>query len=72
MKKPKHLCTPVDKDGEGIIDPVNHLMCYDLKKIKDEPKFKKTNVFTNNQFGPEQLDVKKEKLLCLPSIKTLP
>jgi len=72
VKKPKQLCTPVDKNAEGIIDPVNHLMCYDLKKIKDEPKFKKTNVFTNNQFEPEDLEVKKEHQLCVPSIKTLP
>ena len=72
VKKPKHLCTPVDKNGEGIIDPVNHLMCYDLKKIKDEPKFEKRNVFTNNQFEPEDLEVKKEHQLCVPSIKTPP
>jgi len=68
VKKPKHLCTPVDKDGEGIIDKESHLMCYDLKKIKDEPKFKKRNVFTNNQFEPEDLEVKKEHQLCVPSI----
>jgi len=72
VKNPKHLCTPVDKNGEGIIDPITHLMCYDLKKIKDEPKFEKRNVFTNNQFEPEDLEVKKEHQLCVPSIKKLP
>lgn len=71
VKKPKHLCVPVDKEGEGIIDPENHLMCYDLKKIKDQPKFEKRNVFTNNQFEPEDLEVKKEHQLCVPSVKTL-
>jgi hypothetical protein len=25
------LCTPVDKNGEGIIDPTAHLCCYKLK-----------------------------------------
>jgi len=72
VKKPKMLCTPVDKDGEGIVDGENHLMCYDVKKLKDDPKFEKLSVFTNNQFGPEDLEVKKVKQLCLPSIKTLP
>jgi hypothetical protein len=40
--------------------------------MKDDPKFEKRNVFTNNQFGPEDLEVKKQKQLCVPSIKTLP
>ncbi len=72
VKKPKMLCTPVDKDGEGIVDGENHLMCYDVKKLEDDPKFEKLSVFTNNQFGPEELEVKKQKELCLPSIKTPP
>jgi len=71
VKKPKHLCTPVDKNGEGIVDAENHLMCYDLKKMKGEPKFEKRNVFTNNQFGSDDLEVKKQHQLCVPSIKTL-
>jgi len=37
VKKPKHLCTPVDKNGEGVVDAETHLMCYDLKKMKDDP-----------------------------------
>jgi len=65
-------------NADGIVEttpiqnPENHLMCYDIKKVKDELKFEKRNVFTNNQFGPEQLDVKKEKQLCVPSMKILP
>ena len=71
VKKPKMLCNPVDKNGEGIMDEETHLMCYDVKPAKGEPKHKKISVFTNNQFGPEQLDVKEEKQLCVPSTKTL-
>jgi len=71
VKKPKMLCNPVDKDGEGIINPENHLMCYDVKPADGFEKNKKVSVFTNNQFGNEQLDVKKEKQLCVPSTKTL-
>ena len=61
------LCTPVDKDGEGIVDQENHLMCYDVKKLKGDPKFEKRNVFTNNQFGPDELKVEKQEELCVPS-----
>jgi plastocyanin len=81
VKKPKLLCNPVEKtllnpDGTpseitSIQNPENHLMCYDLKKMKDDPKFEKRNVFTNNQFGADDLEVKKQKQLCVPSIKTL-
>ena len=72
VKKPKSLCSPVDKNEEGIVSEENYLMCYDLKKIKGEPKFKKINVFTNNQFGPEELEVKKPTRLCVPSTVVLP
>jgi len=71
VKKPKMLCTPVDKNGEGIVDEENHLMCYDIKKLEGDPKFEKLSVFTNNQFGPEELEVKKQKQLCVPSVKIL-
>jgi len=69
--KPKMLCNPVDKNGEEIMNPTNHLMCYDVEPADGFKKNKKRSVFTNNQFGPEQLDVKKEKELCVPSEKTL-
>jgi hypothetical protein len=34
LKKPSRLCTPVDKNLEGIKDPVTHLMCYQVKPVK--------------------------------------
>lgn len=64
--KPKMLCNPVDKNGEGINNEDNHLMCYDVKD-----KFKKTNIHTHDQFGPETLDTKKIKQLCVPSEKDI-
>jgi hypothetical protein len=68
VKKPKFLCNPVDKSGEGITDPVTHLMCYQVKQV-DAMKFAKIKgVYVNNQFGPEQLDVKKPSELCIPAL----
>ena len=61
------FCTPVDKNNEGIVNDENYLMCYDLKKIKGEPKFTKVNVFTNNQFGSQKLQAEEAEKLCVPS-----
>jgi len=74
VKKPTYLCTPVDKNGEDPTAPTHtdHLMCYQVKQVKTDPKFLKVvGVFVNNQFGPEQLDVKKPSELCVPAQKTL-
>jgi hypothetical protein len=72
VKRPSRLCIPVDKNGEGIKDPDTHLMCYKVKPARGEPRHEKvTGIFTNNQFGPEQLDTEKEEELCVPSMKFL-
>ena len=73
VKKPTFLCNPVDKNGEdpGAPTHVDHLMCYQIKQVKTEPKFlKHTPIFVNNQFGPETLDAKKPSKLCVPALKT--
>ncbi len=72
VEKPERLYNPVDKNGEGISDEITHLLGYKIKAPEDQPKFEKRNVFTNNQFEPEDLEVKKENQLCVPSVKTLP
>jgi hypothetical protein len=70
VKKPKRLCNPVNKNGEGILDEESHLLCYGVKRPKGEPKFERIDdIFVNNQFGPLQIDAKKEKELCVPSTK---
>ena len=73
VKKPKRLCNPVDKNSEGIFNPLAHLMCYTVKRAEGEPKhIKVSGIQVNNQFGPLQLDTKKEAELCVPSTKILP
>ena len=68
VKAPKHLCLPVDKDGEGIDDPSTLLVCYKAKPAKGQPKhLKRSGVTTFNQFGSEELDTVKEDELCVPS-----
>jgi hypothetical protein len=41
-----------------------------VKPVKGQPEHeKREGIFTNNQFGPLQMDTKKEKELCVPSEK---
>jgi Disintegrin len=67
LKGPRHLCTPVDKAGEGIKNPANHLLCYKSKSVIRPGK---QTFFTRNQFGPEQLTVIKHGEYCVPSTAT--
>ena len=73
LKRPRRLCNPVDKNGEGTKNPENHLICYDVKRSEGAPKHEGTVVFLNDQFGEvENWEAKREKELCVPAEKTLP
>ena len=70
--RPYKLCNPVDKNGEGIVDMGNHLVCY---KINDDPSgaFERVKeVVVQNQFGKTTLWAGVPgRELCLPSQKQL-
>lgn len=70
LGEPLVLCAPVDKNGEtpGAETHTGHLLCYDMK-IKG--RFEITDIFTNDQFGPLQLDAIRRDELCVPSLKFL-
>lgn len=61
------ICTPVDKNEEGIPDPKLHLVCYEILKGHDPNR----PVETTNQFGRTAMDVRKAQELCVPSTKKL-
>jgi hypothetical protein len=65
VKRPLHLCTPVDKNGEGIIDSVHHLMCY---QVRTRPQAKRM-VSTTNQFEQDTFDIFGIRELCVPAFK---
>lgn len=67
VRVPKLLCNPADKNGEGIPNPLAHLVCYTIKDLTHPPQT--PDVLVNNQFGEAQLDVIKSQLLCVPSTK---
>jgi Disintegrin len=70
LTKPRHLCTPVDKNNEGIKNPTAHLFCYKVKG--GVPKHvRRIGVHLNGQFGAEVIDTVKEDEVCIPSTKAL-
>jgi hypothetical protein len=72
LRKPRHLCLPVDKNGEGIKNPAAHLLCYAAKPARGEPKhIRREGVFVNNQFGALRMNTVNEREFCIPSIKSL-
>jgi hypothetical protein len=67
VKKVAQLCTPVDKNGEGIADPGLHLCCYDLArtlKLATKPI-----VEVGSQFQSSRLQPIKGQMLCAPCQK---
>jgi len=64
IKKPRTLCVPTDKNGEGIERPRAYLTCY---KGKADPRVSVAGVQVNNQLGQTVLKLSKEIELCLAS-----
>ena len=68
LKKAFLWCNPVNKNGEGIANNVDHLLCYKIKGLKLDPP---PHISTTNQFGNSTLFAKKPFLLCVPGTKTI-
>lgn len=79
LVRPTRMCTPVQKTRDGITteikvnpdNPLDHLMCYSVKAGIGARLNKRTEVRSNNQFRPEDLVLKRELELCVPSAKTV-
>jgi hypothetical protein len=74
--KPKLLCNPVDKNGEGILNPEGHLVCYTIKDADGQPKFSLVDLEMEDQFSDDTLvlfrgECRKSSVLCVPSTKRL-
>jgi hypothetical protein len=65
IKKPLHLCAPVDKNGEGIVDDVHHLLCYQVRAVAQTPQ----TVSTTNQFEQTTFNIFGIRELCVPAFK---
>ena len=70
--QPVLLCNPVDKNGEGIANSDDHLVCYEVLPAAGEPEHVRVNgIHIDNQFGALQLDAVEGNELCVPSEKQL-
>lgn len=64
---PRYLCNPVSKNGEPILYPEVHLVCYNIIQEQPDPV---RRVLISNQFHDINMEVKDGRLLCVPSKKT--
>lgn len=74
VRKAIALCTPVDKNDEGVSDPRAHLTCYairDDRKDKSRPSSGPDRLEIENQFGKDRLKIRGAESLCVPSSKSL-
>ena len=78
LKKPTMFCSPVDKNGEGLVDGTAYLACYGSSYAKTDPpqvKFLTEDRRSDNQFGPlqefgyELITAGGPRTLCLPTTK---
>src|SRR5207253_1916572 len=69
LKKMRHLCNAVEKNGEPRKNVDAHLACYQARPAPGQPKHvRQSGVHTNDQFGPEIVGTIKESELCVPSV----
>jgi hypothetical protein len=75
--RPLLLCNPVNKNGEGIPSPANHLVCYKITDLPGQPPFVPVTPNVTDQFVIQDLqtsrrtDCGRTRLLCVPSSKRL-
>jgi hypothetical protein len=67
VKRPFRLCSPVDKNGEGILDANTHLLCYKIRTHPRRPPFKGP-LFISNQLDSLATDITRTVELCVPTL----
>jgi hypothetical protein len=65
VRFPHRFCAPANKNGEGILNPTDHLTGYNARA----PFAKQLNQTVVDQFGTQQLDVVRASLLMVPTAK---
>lgn len=70
VKRPRWLCNPADKNGEGIQDPAGHLLCYAVRTAPRVAAFEGTIWFAN-QLAAGVIEARRARPteLCVPSTK---
>jgi hypothetical protein len=70
LKKRDRLCNPVNQEYAGISDEETHLLSYQIRETKGQPKHsRQTNIRVTNQFGNLWVDTVKPERLLVPAAK---
>jgi hypothetical protein len=74
VEKPLLMCNPVDKNGEGVVNPAAHLTCYRIVDAAGQSDFIPRDVSVQDQFTEQLVKAfrgtcRKASLLCVPSLK---
>jgi hypothetical protein len=74
VKKPKLVCLPVGKDGEGIRNPVDSFTGYQIKVAGGEPRHVRVSGIhlSNRSYGREVVTTRGEDILLVPSREIAP
>jgi hypothetical protein len=70
----REICTPADKNGEGVIDSATHINRYMFKARVGQPRFvRRRNIQIDNQLtgSPFRIEIFKRDLLLVPTNKSL-
>src|SRR5262249_19138643 len=70
--KPKYLGLSSDKNGQGVVDSMTHLMDYQVKPVAGSPEFaNRSDVQIRNQCNTLRLEVSKAVSILVPTLKSL-
>ncbi|HSE32109.1 MAG TPA: SBBP repeat-containing protein [Pyrinomonadaceae bacterium] len=83
VQRPVTLCNPVAKcvdddhnsatppDCTPVLNPDDHLVCYETRDDSGNPTFERREVIVSNQFGQAQrlTVLRRTNLMCIPSLK---
>jgi hypothetical protein len=67
--RPVSVCAPVDKNGEGIGNADDHLVCYDIRDVRGQTRFPRQDVEITNQLDDDsqKLRLTVADTDCVPS-----
>jgi hypothetical protein len=77
VTRPFLLCNPVNKNGEGVPHPSQHLTCYKITDAPGQPPFEPQQPNVTDQFVVMDLQTKRRtdcgqtRILCVPSNKRI-
>ena len=73
VKKPKLLCVPAERNGEGILNAVDHLVGYAINVPRGGPSHVRVSGvrLSDPDYGPEVVTTIEEELLLVPALSSL-